>query len=58
MSADATTSGIDTVRNRTVVPDDEPTQRIEILVSSEADTVCAEWMQRGRNLAKRREAAQ
>jgi hypothetical protein len=57
MSADATTSGNDTVRNRTVVPDDEPTQRIEILALSEADTVCAEWMQRGRNLSKRREAA-
>ena len=57
MSADATTSGNDTIRNPGALPDDEPTQRIEILALSEADTVCAEWMQRGRNLAKRREAA-
>jgi len=57
MSADATTSGNDTIRNPGALPDDEPTQRIEILALSEADTVCAEWMQRGRNLAKGREAA-
>ena len=44
----------DTVKMRGVCPDDEPTQRIDIVALSAADTACAEWMQRARELAAKR----
>jgi hypothetical protein len=48
-------SGADTIREPDTWPDDEVTQPMAILAPGEGDAVCAAWMQRGRELAKRRD---
>lgn len=48
-------SGTDTIRKPDCWPDDEVTQPMAILTPTDGDAVCAEWMQRGRELAKQRD---